>query len=105
MIDFILYLGYALLGVAALASLILPLVNAIGNPKTLVKTGAGLVILLVVYGISYAISGSEVTDVYTKFGVDAGASKTIGGVLTMMYLLLMVVVFGVLYTEIAKLFK
>jgi hypothetical protein len=105
MIDFILYVGYALLVVAALSSLILPLINAIGNPKTLIKTGAGIVILLIIYGISYALSGNEVTEVYAKFGVGAGASKTIGGVLTMMYLLLFVVVVGIFYTEITKLFK
>lgn len=105
MIDFVLYLGYALLVIAALASLILPLVSALGNPKSLVKTGAGLVILIVLYGISYAISGSEVTEVYTKFGVDSSSSKIIGGVLTMMYLLLFVVVIGIVYTEISKLLK
>ena len=105
MIDFVLYLGYGLLVIAALASLILPLVSALGNPKSLVKTGAGVAILLVLYGISYALSGSEVTEVYAKFGVDSSASKVIGGVLTTMYLLLFVVVIGIVYSEISKLFK
>ncbi|MEM7548533.1 MAG: hypothetical protein AAF363_02595 [Bacteroidota bacterium] len=105
MIDFMLYLGYALVGVAAIAAIILPLISSLSDPKSLAKSGVGLVALLIVFGVGYALSGSEVTDTYAKFGVDEGQSKLIGGFLTMMYILIIVTSVGIIYTEITKIFK
>lgn len=104
-IDIFLYIGYALVGVAAISSIILPLINSFNDPKTLIKSGIGLLVLIICFGLGYALSGSEVTDVYAKFGVDEGQSKLIGGILTMMYILLFGTIAGVIYTEISKLFK
>ena len=105
MIDFALYVGYALIGIAALSAIVLPLIGALNDPKSLVQSGIGVAALLVVFFLGYLISGNEVTAVYSQFGVDASLSKTIGGAVTMMYLMLIIVIGAIVFSEISKLFR
>ena len=105
MIDLLLYVGYILLVLCALAAIIMPLMSAMSNPSALVKSGIGLGALVVVFLISWGISGSEVLPVYTAFGIDAGLSKFVGGVLTTMYILGIGAIVGIVYTEVSKVFK
>lgn len=104
-IDIALIGSYILVGVAIVAAVILPLINSLSDLSTLAKSGVGILILLVLFGISYAIAGDEVTAVYTKYKVDAGVSKMVGGSLIMMYLLTGVALVGIVYTEISKIIK
>ena len=105
MIDFMLYLGYGLIGLATLSAIVLPLIGAFNDPKSLAKSGIGVAALLVVFFLGYLMSGNEVTAVYSQFGVDASLSKTIGGAVTMMYLMLIIVTGAIVYSEISKLFR
>ena len=104
-VDIIILVAYGLLGLAAITAIFMPFINAIGNPKSLLRGLVGIVFILIIYGIAYVLSGNEVTATYTKFGVDAGLSKFVGAVLTTMYLLVVVSIVGIVYTEISKLFK
>lgn len=104
-VDIALLISYGLLGLAVLAAIVLPLINSLGNPKSLLKGLLGIVAILILYGIAYALSGNEVTASYAKFGVDAGMSKFVGAFLTTMYLLLVISVVGIFFTEISKIFK
>jgi hypothetical protein len=104
-IDIALYLSYALTILAGLAAIAFPLINSVGDPKTLTKSGIGLGALLLVFLISWAISGSEVTALYTEFEVGASLSKFIGGILIMMYVLTGIALGGILYTEVTKSMK
>ncbi len=104
-VDIVILIAYGLLGLAVLAAIILPFINAIGNPRSLLKGLVGIVFILVIYGIAYILTGNEVTATYTKFGVDAGLSKFVGATLTTMYLLVVVSIVGIVYTEISKLFN
>lgn len=104
-VNIMLYIGYALFVVAAVLALLLPLGSAMGNPKSLLKSGIGLVALVVLFGISYAIAGDEVTEVYSKFEVGPERSKWIGGSLIMTYLLFLIAVVGIFITEFGKIFK
>jgi len=104
-VDIAILVSYGLLGLAVLAAIVLPLINSLGNPKSLLKGLLGVVFILILYGIAYAISGNEVTASYTKFGVDAGLSKFVGASLTTMYLLVIISIVGIVFTEIAKIFK
>lgn len=101
-VDIMIIVAYALLGLAVLAVIILPVINAIGNPKSLVSGAIGLVFLLVVFGIGYGIAGAEVTATYSKFGIDAGLSKYVGGIISTTYILVIIALVGIVYTEVSK---
>jgi len=103
--DIFLYLGYTLVIIATIAAIVLPLINALGNPQSLIKSAIGVLIIVALYFIAYASSGSEVTQEYSKFNVGPELSKIVGGTLIMAYLLLGFAVVGILYTEFNKIFK
>ena len=104
-VDIMIIASYALLALAALAAIVLPLVNAIGNPQSLVKGALGLAVILVVFGIGYSFAGAEVTATYSKFGIDAGMSKYIGGIISTTYILVVIAIVGIVFTEISKIFS
>jgi hypothetical protein len=103
--DIYIYISYALIIIAAIAAIILPLISALGNPRALLMTGLGVLLLVVLYFVAYGVSGSEVTEVYTKHNVGPDLSKITGGALIMMYMLLFIAIIGILYTEVSKIFK
>ena len=103
--DIFLYLGYTLVIIAAVAAILLPLVNALGNPQILLKSGLGVLAIVVLYFIAYAFSGSEVTQAYSKYNVGPDMSKIVGGTLIMAYLLLGFAIVGIFLTELNKIFK
>ena len=104
-IDIILNITYVLLGVGVVAAIVLPLVNAISNPKSLLGSVVGVVFLVVVFLVSYGVAGDEVTKACVQFGVDASQSKLIGGVLNMTYGLLGISILAMFGTMVSKAFK
>ena len=50
-VDIMIIVAYALLGLAALAAIILPLISAIGNPRSLLGSAVGLVVILVIFNL------------------------------------------------------
>ena len=105
LIDIALMITYALIGIAVIAVIVLPLIKAIDDPKTLVGTAIGLGALVVLFGLSYAISGDEVLPRYVAQDVGPGISKVVGGLLTTMYLLFGAAIVGIVYTEVSKIFS
>lgn len=105
LIDFALYLSYGLIIIAILGSVILPLINSLGDPMSLLKTGAGVIAILAVFFISYALASNEVSPMYANFGVDASLSKWIGGAIITMFVLIIIAIGSIIFTEISKLFK
>lgn len=87
MVDVLLYVSYAATVFAALAAFILPFIKTTGNTKGLIQTGIITAVLLVVFAISYGVSGDEVGKVHQAFNIGAGGSKLIGGVLIMTYIM------------------
>jgi hypothetical protein len=79
---------YILLAVALASSVGMPILHAIKNPQGLVKALIGIVALLVLFGLSYAISGSEVTAKAASLGIDASSSRMIGAGMIMFYIIL-----------------
>jgi len=106
LVEFGLYLTYILIGVAVLAVIVLPLINAINNPKTLIVAGIGIGGLLVIYLISWALSSYDfVSEKAAEQGLTSGGVQSLGGALTMMYVLLFVAIIGIIVTEISKFLK
>ncbi|MDN5202918.1 hypothetical protein QQ008_16125 [Fulvivirgaceae bacterium BMA10] len=104
-IEFAIYLTYILVVIAALAVIILPLINAFNDLSSLVKVGIGVGVLLVIFGIGYALSGSELIDAAVKQGVTTGQFKFVGGAITAMYILIFAAIIGIIFTEVNKTLK
>ncbi|MFY0625732.1 MAG: hypothetical protein JXR07_05535 [Reichenbachiella sp.] len=104
-IDIALFLAYALTILAVVGAIAFPIFNAISDPKQLIKSGIGVGALLVVFLVSWAISGAEVTELYIEKEVGADLSKLVGGMLTMMYVLTLGAIGGIVYTEVSKTIK
>jgi NADH:ubiquinone oxidoreductase subunit 6 (subunit J) len=105
MVDIGLYISYILIFLCAVAAIVLPLIQSAGDPKSLIKSGLGVVAILIVFGIAYALSGNEVTDQYRQFGVLEGGSKLIGGGLITVYLLFFIALAAIVYTEVMSIIK
>ncbi len=101
-VNIALYVSYLLVILAALGAIVLPLINSLGNPKSLVKSLIGVAALGVLFLVSWGVSGDEVTAVYTKFDITSTSSRVIGGVLITTYLLMGVAVLSIIYSEIRK---
>jgi hypothetical protein len=80
---------YICMGLAAVASIGMPMINAIKNPKDLIKALIGVVGLVVLFGLSYSLSGSEVSVKAAAYGTTAASSKMIGAGLILFYIVLL----------------
>jgi hypothetical protein len=104
MLDFGLYFFYFLLGVAVLSALVFPIINAIKTPKALLRSLAGVLILLVLFGIAYMLSSDEVSAKNAVFVTSSG-SRMISAGLILFYITLILSAVLVVYSEITKAFK
>lgn len=105
MIDIGLYVLYGLLFVAVATAIIFPLVNAIKEPSALVKLGISLGVIAVLFGLSYALSGSELNRSAIAAGLSENTSKLIGAGLIMFYIVLGLSILALIYSEINKALK
>jgi len=104
-VDIMLYGAYLLVIVAALGAIVLPLINALSDPKSLLKSVLGVAIIGVVYLVGWGVSGDEVTAKYIQFDITSTSSRVIGGVLITTYLLMGIAVISIIYSEISKLIR
>ncbi len=104
-VDAGLYASYALLGVAVGSAVILPMLSSIKSPGELKKPLMALAGMAVLFVISYALSGSEVSALQAAKGVTENTSKLVGAGLTLFYLVSGIAVLGLIYSEINKAFK
>ncbi|MFN3840725.1 MAG: hypothetical protein ACK4RF_08455 [Cyclobacteriaceae bacterium] len=104
-VDAGLYASYALFGIAIVAALVLPLLSSLKSPGELKKPLMALVAIVVLFVISYALSGSEVSTMQAAKGVTENTSKLVGAGLTMFYLISGIAVLGLIYSEINKALK
>ena len=100
-INFGLYLSYIMIGLAAIAAIVFPVVFLVQDPKKAKGSLFGILGLAVVFGISYIISGNEL---YTELQ-DPIVSKLVGGGIIMFYLMFVVSILIAIYSEIARIFK
>jgi len=106
MLDLGLYIFYALLGVATIAAVLFPIVNALKTPGTLGKSAIGLGSLVVLFVISYVLADDSVSvKNAASFGITSGTSKLIGAGLIMFYITLVLSFIALVYSEISKALK
>jgi predicted cobalt transporter CbtA len=96
-VDIGLFASYLLIALCALAAIGIPLVQSMDNPKTLIKSGVGVALLVIVFLISYAFSDGTATAEVT-----AGAAKMVGAALVTTYVFFFGAILGIVYTEVSK---
>ena len=101
-----LYAAYILLGIALVAAIVLPLIQSFSNPRALLGTLVGVVAIAILFFIGYTIAGNEVLPVYVKNNVTSEVtSKMVGGALITMYILVLLALVSIVFTEISKIFN
>lgn len=95
-IDISFYVTYAALIIALIGVLIVPLFFLAQDLKKAKSSMIGVLALVIIFGISYAISGNES---YEKYGVDAGLSQQVGASLITFYIMF---VLSVLFLIMSK---
>jgi len=104
-VDIGLYATYILVAIGVIAIIVFPIIQAIGDPSGLLKSGVGILAILGVFLLAYLISGDEVTPLYEKYEITAASSKVVGGALITFYLLLIFSFAAIIYSEVSKMFK
>jgi hypothetical protein len=105
MLDVGLYILYVLLFIAVASAIIFPLINSISNPSGLLKSGIGVIVMLVLFGIAYAVSDSSLSRSAIAAGLSESTVKMIGAGLIMFYIVLILAVLALIYSEISKALK
>jgi hypothetical protein len=97
-IDIGLIGSYILIGLCTLAATLIPLYQSFGDPKTLLKSGIGIGIMMVVFLFGYLLAdGSS--------GVDEATSKFVGAGIITTYAFFFLAIAGIIYTEVSKIFS
>ncbi|MEO1049426.1 MAG: hypothetical protein AAFX87_02310 [Bacteroidota bacterium] len=106
--DFVsigLILSYILVVLAIIGAIVLPLINAIGDPKVLIKGLIGFLGLAVIFLIGWGLAGDALSSRAIAEGLTSNTSKLVGGALLTTWILLVVGIVGIVFTEISKVFK
>ena len=105
--DIMLYVSYALVVVGMVVSILLPVIKSLDDPKSLLKTGLGVVFILVLFFICYSISGNEVLPKFESdpFNLTPAMSQMVGGLMITTYVLTIVALVGIVVTEVNKAIK
>ena len=105
--DIMLYATYVLAIVGTVLSIVMPLLKSLDDPKGLLKSGIGILGLVVLFFIAYSISGNEVLPKFegSPFNLTPGMSQTIGGLLIATYVLSVVTILSIVVAELFKAVK
>ena len=105
LISGILYLAYFLFGLALIAGIVLPLVKSLQSPKELLRSAAGVLVLVVVFLVAYILSGDEVTLTTASYGITPEKSKIIGGGIITLYIVFFAAIAGLAFSMINNAIK
>lgn len=105
MLDFGLYALYVLLFIAVAAAIIFPLINSLSSPASLIRSAIGVGVILVLFGLAYALSDSVITRSALAAGLSEPSVRLIGAGLIMLYIVFILAVLALIYSEISKALK
>ncbi|MEP1087473.1 hypothetical protein [Algoriphagus sp.] len=105
--DILLYGSYLLVILGAAVAILLPLIKSLDDPKSLLKTAAGIVGIVVLFFIAYSISSNEVLPKFeaSPFNLTPAGSQLVGGMLITTYILSILALGSILLTEVTKAIK
>ena len=96
---------YLLIAIAAITTVVFPIIYLVQNPKdaqnTLIAVGA----LVVIFGLSYGLASGEVLDKYIKHGIDESSSRLVGMGIYATYILMAGAVGSIIFSAVSKAIK
>ena len=96
---------YIMIGSAALTAISFGVKKMLSNTKNAKKTLYTILGLIVVCIVSYLIASDEILNSYEKYKISASQSKNVGMGLIMFYILFILAVGAILYSELSKSFS
>tara|TARA_B100000809_G_scaffold251793_1_gene285717 strand:+ start:878 stop:1291 length:414 start_codon:yes stop_codon:yes gene_type:complete len=97
---------YVLLGIAAITALVFPLITMVTNPKGAKNALIGVVGLVVICAIGFAMAGNEVhIDYEGKLLADEGTSQLSEAALIAFYILGAGAIGSIIFAEVSKMLK
>lgn len=100
--------AYVLTGLSVGLAVIFPIIQMITNPKNAKKGLMGIVALAVFVGIAYLLSSTELLGITNPDLIQYDVPSTLkyaGTVLNSAYILAVLAIFSMIYSEVAKIFK
>lgn len=114
-IDLGLNATYVLLGVALVAAILMNFANALKDPRSLIKGGIGIVVLLIVFFIGYSIApaeiGRETAKSFEAIDIDPTSEEAVstfrwvGGAMSTTFILIIIAVVGLVYSSVSRIFR
>ncbi|HNT50078.1 MAG TPA: hypothetical protein PKK67_05800 [Cyclobacteriaceae bacterium] len=105
MIDIGLYVAYGLFGLSLLAAVLLPAINLTKSPGGLVKSLMGVGALVVLFFVAYLLADTSVSLKAASLGETESSVKMIGAGLILFYIVMVIAVIGIIFSEINKALK
>ncbi len=106
MVEFGLYLTYALIGICVIGILIFAVARIVSHPGAAKNSLIGIVGLIVLAVLAYLLStGDDANGIFADLNVEEGTSHRVGAGLVTLYLLMGLAVISILYNEVTRLFK
>ena len=104
-LDAFLYYTYALVGIAILSAVVLPMIHMIGNPKGLKKMMISLGLVVVLVALAYMLSSSEPLAVKINMDPSAQTLKLTDTALILTYILAAVAFISILFGGVIKMVR
>ena len=97
---------YILLGIASITAIVFPIITMATNPKGAKNALIGVIALVVISGLGYAMAGNEVHIDYEGILLaDEGTSKLSEAALIAFYILGAGAIGSIIFAEVSKMFK
>ncbi len=103
--NILLYFSYFLVAIAALGSILFPLIRFISDPIGWQRTAIGIGSALVFFFVSYGLASDVIFTEIAKYGVSAETTRFVGGVLILTYIAILLAIAGIIYSEVIKLIR
>lgn len=98
--------SYVLIGICIVGILAFSIVNIMKNPANAKSALVGLIGLIVIFGLTYALStGEDANTIFADKGVTEETSRIVGMGLTSFYVLAALAIISILYVEVSRLFN
>tara|TARA_B110000503_G_C7119299_1_gene401736 strand:- start:1180 stop:1593 length:414 start_codon:yes stop_codon:yes gene_type:complete len=96
---------YVLMALATASAIIFPIIAMTKDPKAAKSALIGVGALVIVFGISYALAGDEMTPKYSKFISGPEESKLVSAGLVAFYILAIGAIIATVSSAFMKIFK